>query len=214
VLWLGGGGDDDSLSSSLGATANRMRELAVPLLLPSSVTSSNMGSTASAVASVQGVVDVVNRHYDYDAGQQFVGGMGESDPGVWFAALSRTSELDAMLYSDLIVESIERVKEERHGVPFALCTTGLFFPSSSFSDLADCVECLHVTLHASNPKEYQELAGIASLDDAKRALGTVCSFITEAAEQGVPVEAWVRSQAAGPSRDLSLSLGARHVHVL
>jgi hypothetical protein len=189
-----------------------MREVAVPLLLPPIVFSSSTTPSA-AVASIQDVVDIVNSHYDHDARQQFVGGMGESDPGVWFAAQSRTSQLDAMLYSDLVVEAIARVKDERHGVPFAMCTTGLFFPSTSLSDLAECVDCLHVSLHASNPKEYQQLSGIPSLQEATRAFGTVCSFITDAVEQGVPVEAWVQSQVAGPSRDLALSLGARHVHV-
>jgi hypothetical protein len=157
VLWLGGADDSNNVPHSLGAAADRMREVAVPLLLPPIVFSSSTTPSA-AVASIQDVVDIVNSHYDHDARQQFVGGMGESDPGVWFAAQSRTSQLDAMLYSDLVVEAIARVKDERHGVPFAMCTTGLFFPSTSLSDLAECVDCLHVSLHASNPKEYQQLS--------------------------------------------------------
>jgi hypothetical protein len=181
------------------------------------------------VVTAEDALDRVNAHYGADDSgredssssdyQQFVGGMGESDPGVWFAAASGTSQGDALAQAELIAEAIHAVKEVRHGVPIGVYTTGWISDADDLTVpwadlLRGVVDCLQVSLHASTPQQYHKSTGLTDPGEATKAFGTVCGFIAEAVEQGFPVEAWVRSEFAGPSRDLALSLGARQVHDL
>jgi len=148
------------------------------------------------------IVELVNEHYENE--KYFVGGMGEGDPGVWFAAVGDKNE-DTLDYAPLIQESIQLVKQERHGVPFGLYTTGvvqdLKVPLSEIG-----VDSIQVSLFASSPTEYKEATG-------SDAFGQVCGFIADASEQGVSVEVGVLKKYASSARELATSLGARHVHV-
>jgi hypothetical protein len=218
-------------------------QLVVPLLLPVEpppLLPGNSGSRSGIlVETARDALDRVNDHYggpgeeEEDSSSaaannyQFVGGMGESDPGVWFAAASGDSTGDALLHpphAALVAESIRAVKEVRHGVPFGVYTTGLALDaeagsgSSAFPPWQDLlggglVDCLHVSLHGATPQQYQRSTGLADPGEAAKAFGAVCGFVADAADRGFAVEAWVRGEFAGPGRDLALSLGAREVHV-
>ena len=56
-------------------------------------------------------LELVNRQYEESS--HFVGGMGESDPGVWFSTLPATSSNEeAMDFAELIQQTVETVKLE------------------------------------------------------------------------------------------------------
>jgi hypothetical protein len=149
----------------------------------------------------------VNKHYEQES--QFVGGMGESDPGVWFATTSGCDK-DTLEFYQLVGESIALVKQERHGVPFSLYTTGTLSQGLEIGPLTELgLDSLQVSLFAGSPPEYKKATG----HDAA-AFGQVCGFIADAAEQGIAVEVGIlKAYAGGGARDLALSLGAQDVHV-
>lgn len=194
-LWLGEEGDE------VDSPPPRSR-----LLLPPSAILS-LPQQTSKVDSPSVVLDLVNQHYSADS--QFVGGMGESDPGVWFIA-KPTSSKDTLEYADLLQTSIAAVKEERHGVPFGAYTSGIFTLQEALPvPLTEIgLDCLQVSLFAASPDKYSAATGLGP-----KQFGQVCGFIADAAEQGVAVEAGVLASDASAARDLALSLGARHTHV-
>lgn len=147
------------------------------------------------------VLQHVNAHYEAET--QFVGGMGEDDPGVWFASINS----DPLAHSELVQDAISLVKDERHGVPFALFTSGLVSPNVPVAELG--LSSLHVSLYAGSPREYAKASANSEKD-----FGTLCGFIVEAAEQGIAVETWVLEEYAGGARDLATSLGAQNIHVI
>jgi hypothetical protein len=153
------------------------------------------------VLTPEEVLQSVNSYYEAET--QFVGGMGEDDPGVWFASIN----FDPLDYSEMVQDSISLVKEERHGVPFSLFTSGLVSPNVPLAELG--LSSLHVSLYAGSPKEYAKASS-----NSERDFGTLCGFIVEAAEQGIAVETWVLEEFAGGARDLALSLGAQNVNVV
>lgn len=180
-----------------GSTKGDPKQLLLPPYAPA-WTSETMVTTAEQI------VKLVNAHYT--AGEQFVGGMGESDHGVWFAVPHGSSN-DTLEYAELIQESIAAAKLERHGVPFGVHTMGIV--DSLSVPLVDLgVSSLQVSLWAANPKDYQALTG---LDNKK--FGQVCAFIADSVDQGLNVEVGVPASQAGPARDLALSLGAQDVHI-
>jgi len=132
--------------------------------------------------------------------------------GVWFAAINPIQgKKDALEYSDLVQQSITLVKEERHGVPFGLYTSGIL-TSSSLPPLEKIgLDYLQVSLFAGSPVEYAK-ATRQSEKDAIGGFGQVCALIAEAAELGVAVEVGVLKDYAASATDLAMSLGARHVH--
>lgn len=142
---------------------------------------------------------MVNEHYE---SSHFVGGMGESDPGVWFAGVGE----DALAMASLVQETIELVQIERHGVPFGLYTSGLITPDMALAEIG--LDILQVSLFAATPADYQAATG-----HSPKAFGQVCGFVSEAAEQGLAVEVGVLAKHAPAARDLALALGARNVHV-
>jgi hypothetical protein len=182
-IWLGG--------ESAGGT----NKLLLPVSAP----------TEPTATSPDDVLTSVNQHYATES--QFVGGMGESDPGVWFATTS-TCDKDTLEFYQLVQESIALVKQERHGVPFSLYTTGIVSPGLDIPLTELGLDCLQVSLFAGSPPEYKKATG----QDAA-AFGQVCGFIADASEQGIAVEVGVLSAYASSARDLARSLGARHVHV-
>jgi hypothetical protein len=151
------------------------------------------------------VLDLVNKHYQADS--NFVGGMGESDAGVWFATTAGSTK-DSLDYAVDIQSSIASVKEERHGVPIGVYTTGILSGSLDIPLSEIGISCLIVSLFAGSPDRYMRATGL----DAK-SFGQVCGFIADAAEQGIAVEVGVLSSDAGPARALAASLGAQEVHV-
>ncbi|GAX27916.1 hypothetical protein FisN_21Hu266 [Fistulifera solaris] len=185
-VWL------DDTSDLLGSASK--------LLLPISKPLSQAGCTHP-----DDVIELVHQHYQME--HQFVGGMGENDLGVWFASIS--PQKDTLEFDLLMQESIQAIKEERHGVPFGAFTNGLVTepPNIPLSEVG--LDCIQVSLWAGNPKTYQEKTGL----DA-RAFGQVCGFIANAAEQGIAVEVGISASAdVSAARDLAMSLGARDVHV-
>lgn len=194
----------------LGADPNKDPSSPLPrLLLPPSHLER---PTDKIVETAEDVLHLVNEHYASES--QFVGGMGESDPGVWFATCQASSEhVDALDLADLVQESIQLVKEERHGVPFGLYTTGITNHPDLSSLLPELgLDSLQVSLFAGSPPDYKAATGLSD-DASKKAFGQVCGLIVEAVELGVAVEVGVLQSYAGPARDLALSLGAREVHV-
>lgn len=181
-LWLG-----DSDDSQVSSKSSLLLPVAVP--------------PEPQIFSAEDVLSRVNSHYASET--QFVGGMGEDDPGVWFASVNS----DPLEHAELVQESIALVKQERHGVKFSLFTSGLVFPSIELPTLG--VSSFHVSLYAGSPKEYAKASG-----NAERDFGTVCGFIVEAAEQGLAVEVWALEEQAAGARDLAHSLGARAVNVV
>jgi hypothetical protein len=165
------------------------------LLLPVSAPSKPTATTPEEILAS------VNQHYEKES--QFVGGMGESDPGVWFATTSACNK-DTLEFYQLVGESIALVKQERHGVPFSLYTTGILSPGLEIGPLAELgLDCLQVSLFAGSPPEYQKATG--AQDGA--AFGQVCGFIADAAEQGIAVEVGIVKAYAsgGGARDLALT---------
>jgi hypothetical protein len=194
-IWLG----DDSTAATSSTSSIALPKLLLPVIAPSEPT----------VTTPEDILRSVNQHYEAES--QFVGGMGESDPGVWFAITSACGTYkDTLEFYQIVGESIALVKQERHGVPFNLYTTGLLRDGLQMPPLTELgLDCLQVSLFAGSPMEYKKATG---LDDP--AFGQVCGFIADAVEQGVPVEVGIlKAYASGGARDLALSLGARDVHV-
>lgn len=189
-LWLGGE-DNDTVT-----TAPR-RRLLLPVTPPTNPT---------WITNPTQVQELVNQHYESDA--HFVGGMGESDPGVWFATTATTASTDVLDHAaDILQPGIAAVKEERHGVPFGVYTTGIVSVHDiPWNEIG--LSCMQVSLFAGSPDRYKAATG---LDAAQ--FGQVCGFIADAAEQGIAVEVGVLSSDVGPASDLARSLGAQQVHV-
>ena len=185
-LWLG----DDPLDASTSK-----QKLLLPVM-PS--------FDEPSVQTSSDIVQLVNEHYEKE--QQFVGGMGEGDPGVWFAAVGGSK--DTLDYAPLIQESIQLVKQERHGVPFGLYTSGVLTEEVKVPLSEIGVDSIQVSLFAGSPPEYKDATGSSAAT-----FGQVCGFIADASEQGVAVEVGVLKKYASSARELATSLGARHVHI-
>lgn len=199
--------DEDNESSSSSSSSDSSDddddELHTLVLIPPS----NLTNT-TFVESIDEVVEVVNRRYN---SKHFVGGMGEGDPGVWFAPASDTVDLLADSKTlELLGTSMERCRQERHGVPFNVYTSGINVDPAAVAALK--WDSVQVSLWAATPADYAKCTGRHGPDDSNL-FGAVCGFIAEASDLGLPVEVSVLKQYAGPARDLASSLGARHVHV-
>jgi len=216
-LWLG---SPEDYAAAAEAQIRCRRSLLLPVEAPE--------EAPVIVDAPETALELVNRHYESEQGQQFVGGMGETDPGVFFSAAPyfvTTSDsnddannnygADALEFAELVKESIRMVKQERHGVPFGLYTSGLVAPDTLSSTTAIDqlgLDTLQVSLFAGSPNEYAEATGSTA---AQREFGQVCGFIAQAVEQGqVGVEVGIlQKYAATGARELATSLGAQHVHV-
>jgi hypothetical protein len=162
------------------------------------------------VSSIADIQSAVEEHYELGGGsQQFVGGMGESDGGVWFVPTAQNSD-PLHHYTELIEPSIDLVKQSRHGVPFGICTSGtvLLDPEKTAS-LKKSFAIVHVSLLAANPMDYCEAAGIFR----EELFGDVCNFLVAAEEHGVPIHVGVLKKFSSDGRDLAIALGAQHVIV-
>ena len=167
-------------------------------------------SIMKTVATVDDIVTAVDLHYE--SSQQFVGGMGEEDLGVWFCArpyiIKKSGKPnDPLLYAPLIREGISAVKEHRHGIPFGMYTSGcaLLPPTLSAKDLD--LDIIEVSLFGATANQYHHCTG------RKEDFHLACAFIALTVEQGVRVDAAVPATYANATRELAKALGARHVHV-
>jgi len=163
----------------------------------------------------------IERHYFLGSSnlqQQFVGGMGEGDGGVWFTPRHLLAPEPLMHYEELMRDTIALVKEKRPGITFGLYTSGLVNGSTSM-DVIDRLgkggiglSCGEVSLLGGDPVSYLNVTegvdGSASTVE-KNAFGNVCAFIGMASEKGFPITA---ALADGPGnrsgKDLAKSLGA------
>jgi len=149
----------------------------------------------ATVDSVESFLAKVNEHYSQG---WFVGGMGESDPGVWIVAAKGSEALNEV---DFLRDAMQAVQEERHGVPFTIYTSGV-------CDVPDSLKAtLNVSLWTSRPDRYKEMTG-------HDYFGEVCGFIASATEQGASVEVSVLPSELAGARDLAMSLGAQDVHAV
>jgi hypothetical protein len=220
-LWLG----DPNHSKEIMNVATRRTILFPPTALrqlyPTTTPTTTTPATAAAVTTtrnnaitwvhtIEDIVQAVDEHYNTEtSSDQFVGGMGEQDLGVWFLPIPTTThhdvQNDPFLYTDLIQAAIETVRESRHGIPFGMYTSGCMTNQNiPLTELG--IDTFEVSLFGSNPKQYEQCTG-------RNNFHNVCAFIATAAEDGVGVEVSVLQQYATEARDLAVSLGARDVHV-
>lgn len=152
---------------------------------------------------VQSILDLVETHYNRI--EDDIGGMGESDPGVWFASVGNRDVLD---YSLLLQQSIPEIKEHRHGIPFRLYSGGHpdeVIEWDAISQDDDSIT-LEISLFAATPKEY-----VNSTKGTEQDFSKVCGLIAEAAEL-MTVEVGVLKEYEAPAYSLAISLGAQQVH--
>jgi len=132
-------------------------------------------STAAELAAV------VDACYD----EMDIVGMGENDPGVVFGGAG-----EPLLRLDTIAETIDIVRQSRHGVPFRVSTNGLFPASAAAALAAAGVNRATVSLATADPKQYDELMRPdSSVGGAEGGAGghhaAVCGFICNLVEAGV-----------------------------
>jgi hypothetical protein len=155
------------------------------------------------VSTADEILSQVEHHYDVEGGQ-FVGGMGESDSGVWFVPTNDSDPVNHL--DDLLMESIEQVKERRHGVPFGIYTSGVI---SVDPEKLHVFDTIHVSLLAATPRDYCEAAGVFR----EEMFGDVCNFLVNAHEEGLPLQVGVLKKYAAEARELAIALGAQEVHL-
>ena len=159
------------------------------------------------VSSIVDIQTAVEKHYELESGQQFVGGMGESDGGVWFVPTHTNSD-PMHHYTEFIEPGIDLVKQSRHGVPFGIYTSGTVF-LQEMNRLQHSFGTVHVSLLAANPMDYCEASGVFR----EELFGEVCNFLVAAEEEKVPIHVGVLKKFASDGRDLAIALGAQHVDV-
>lgn len=144
--------------------------------------------------------------------RQFVGGMGESDGGVWF---SSDGKIDTLAYWKEIRNIIEIAKEHRHGIPFGIYTSGLTdVDPIQLKEEELKISSITVSLLSHSPSSYGSVAGIDDLSTAQRKFGQVCNFIASASEVGFPVTAAVAGgKHSSGGTELAKALGAIDVVV-
>mmetsp|Transcript_5876 Transcript_5876/g.8296 ORF Transcript_5876/g.8296 Transcript_5876/m.8296 type:complete len:292 (-) Transcript_5876:30-905(-) len=144
--------------------------------------------------------------------RQFVGGMGESDGGVWF---SSDGKIDTLAYWKEIRNIIEVAKEHRHGIPFGIYTSGLTnVDPIQLKEEELNISSIIVSLLSHSPNSYGSVAGIDDLSTAQRKFGQVCNFIASASEVGFPVTAAIAGgKHSSAGTELAKALGAIDVVV-
>jgi len=154
------------------------------------------------VTSPNDMLTLVNQHYGQD--ERFITDMGDNDAGVSLVSCNDKDILDE--FPDLIREGLELVRQERHGIPFTLYTSGILLNDdiNEYMSTLQLFSAVQVSLHGSNPTNYP---------GDSQDFGQVCSFIGMAVEAGIPVEVGLLKQHASAGRELATSLGARQIHV-
>lgn len=183
---------------------------------PTSTTTTTSSTPPVPIIPVSSVTDIqaaVEHHYELaSAGGQFVGGMGESDAGVWFVPAIGMQDGGGWCsdplhhFHNLIAPGVEAVKQSRHGVPFGVYTSGTVHVEANKLKL---FATIHVSLLASNPMDYCEAAGVFR----EELFGDVCNFLVHAEEEGLPIHVGVLKKFASDGRDLAMAMGAQQVDV-
>lgn len=186
ILWLGGD-----------------HRLLLPhsLLVPNRSKAQHVTLEDPTVSTIQ---ELVEDHYSQ---VDDIGGMGESDQGVWFAGSAKDALLENQQI-ELIHESIQTIKEHRHGIPFGIYSSGRSNPLLDWNLVAATKCKLQISLFAGTPNEYAKTSGCESKD-----FGQVCGLIATAAEYVSIVEVGVLKEYAASAHSLALSLGAQEVVV-
>jgi hypothetical protein len=199
LLWIGDG---------YGAEGSRPRHWprSHPLLVPSvPVVEHIIHVDEKDDDAVSKLVDLVEAHYGES--NDDVGGMGESDQGVWLAGVGNHDVLDHVL---LIHEAIQTIQQHRHGIPFRLYSSGK--PKEDVDWETALVSAkkwaLQISLFAPNPPDYARLTGARTKDFSQ-----LCGIIATVAESvpNIKLEIGVMQEYAGPTQALAASLGARQV---
>jgi TatD family-associated radical SAM protein len=131
-----------------------------------------------------------------------IGSMGEDDKGICFTGFG-----DPLLRIDTLCESVQKIKQSRHGIPVSLTTSGLFDTELVARLNESGVRQITVNLNAADPKTYTDLM----MPSNGKGFGDVCSFVIACAENGMDVTC---AAVEHPSlnikdvRSLALSLGA------
>ena len=186
------------------------------------VIDANSSSSESYLEVTESIAARIEAHYALENdGNQFVGGMGENDGGVWFVS-SKGDYWDTLDHWQLIRDVVHKVRQNRHGIPFGLLTSGRTQtpePDYASAELATKLRyeiglsSAEVTLGTGDPVSYGQLSGLKG-EEANRAFGEVCNFIVLAAESGFPVRVAVAGGVhAGPGQSLAKACGAVDVTV-
>jgi hypothetical protein len=201
----------DSLHFFISTTAkdNTMKSH----MLPSSLLKTDMKNID--VKEENGVAVIVNeieKYYSLDNSKQFVGGMGETDGGVWLVS-EDLDTIDTLEFSEDISEITSQVKQSRHGIKFGLYSSGLTKNTDIATSLPSIgISNIKVSLMGSNPDSYGTLTGMKP-SDATNAFAQVCGFIALTAESGFHVTVAVSDTQKTQASDLAKALGAVDVVV-
>jgi hypothetical protein len=161
---------------------------------------------------VTDMADIIDAHYALEGKDQFVGGMGENDGGVWF--VSNDHCVETLDYWEQIRDVIVATKEKRHGIPFGVYSSGIM--KDRITDLKQKIgiSSIQVTLGSGDPNSYGEVVQSRNGLSSAAAFGQVCQFIAESSESGFPVTAAVAGgKHAAPGSELAKALGAIDVVV-
>jgi hypothetical protein len=163
------------------------------------------------VSSVDDILKAVDMHYDLDSNTSFVGGMGETDSGVWFVPPINNPRRDPLYHWDeLLKPSIEQIFTFRHGVPIGVYTSGIF-PVNM--DELKILTAVNVSLLAGNPSDYGQAAELENRGDKDQFFRQVCNFLVSAQDEGIPIHVEIFKPYASEGRDLALALGAQQVNI-
>ncbi len=129
-----------------------------------------------------------------------------------------------MIFFKKKTDVISSIKQNRHGIPFGIYTSGIQKNNNDNNDTASAVDIatdlkgtigissIQVTLGSGDPTSYGQVVGLEGNFNA--AFGNVCNFIVCSAESGFPVTAAVAGgKHAGPGSELAKALGAVDVVV-
>jgi len=159
------------------------------------------------VRSMGDIFNAVEHHYS--SGVDIVGGMGETDPGVWFIPCGETEPMQQ--FEELIKPSITHLKEWRHGIPFGIYTSGT--TTCSNMEELNVFKKIQVSLFAATPNDYCKAVNV---DFDPALFGKVCNFLVAAQETpslNGKIEVGVIEKHAAEGRELATSFGASEVHV-
>jgi MoaA/NifB/PqqE/SkfB family radical SAM enzyme len=155
------------------------------------------GAAEPTAVELAAVVDACYQHGD-------IVGMGENDPGVVFAGAG-----EPLLRLDVLVDTMDLVRESRHGALFRVHSNGLH-PTTTARALADAkVDRVTVALATADPRQFHAL--VKPSGNEHDDFSTVCGFIASLAEFGVDVEAVTVAAPnvdVAAARKLSEALGA------
>jgi hypothetical protein len=155
------------------------------------------GAAEPTAVELAAVVDACYQHGD-------IVGMGENDPGVVFAGAG-----EPLLRLDVLVDTMDLVRESRHGALFRVHSNGLH-PTTTARALADAkVDRVTVALATADPRQFHAL--VKPSGNEHNDFSTVCGFIASLAEFGVDVEAVTVAAPnvdVAAARKLSEALGA------